>query len=321
MNMSQIESAINTDSPSWKRKIVRLIVFFLVVPYILIGLLIFFAQRKIIYPASMSPPLDARLAKLPNGQVHNVTVTTEDGLALHGWYYLPDGNTALSEDELQREMETAERIVIFFPGNGGKRSNRSTWHQGFTQENCHLLTFDYRGYAENPGSPSEEALLADARSIWNFLTIEHNVPARKIVLYGESLGGGVAIGLASQLCQEDSQNSPAAIIVRSTFSSIEDVASESLPIYPISLMLKDHFRSYDRIAYVTCPILMSHGGRDSTIPIRFGKKLFDHAPETSESGIKKRFLEYPVAGHNNLYISDFKTEILELFEQISVDIH
>ena len=120
----------------------------------------------------------------------------------------------------------------------------------------------------------------------------------RIILYGESLGGAVAIRLAAELCEADSP--PAGVILRSTFSSLVDAGAHHYPWLPVRLALVDRFNSIDRIPQLTCPILQIHGARDSIMPIELGRKLFEAAPEQSSSKIAKKFVELPDAGHNDV---------------------
>jgi fermentation-respiration switch protein FrsA (DUF1100 family) len=161
-----------------------------------------------------------------------------------------------------------------------------------------VFIFDYRGYGDNSGSPSEEMLAADARAIWNYATQERDVLPNRLILYGESLGGGVAVRLAAELSQADA--APAGLIVRSTFSSLVEAGEYHYPLLPVRLVLVDRFDSVDRIPDVTCPILQLHGARDSIMPIELGRRLFAAAPQGSSTGIAKHFVELRNAGHNDV---------------------
>jgi fermentation-respiration switch protein FrsA (DUF1100 family) len=161
-----------------------------------------------------------------------------------------------------------------------------------------VFIFDYRGYGENAGSPTEEALSADAQSVWEYATDERKIAPDRFILYGESLGGGVAVRLASELSEAGTP--PGALILRSTFTSLVDMGSHHYPWLPVRLVMVDRFPSAERIPAVTCPILQIHGARDTIIPIKFGRRLFETAPEASATGIPKRFVELPKADHNDV---------------------
>lgn len=161
-----------------------------------------------------------------------------------------------------------------------------------------VLIFDYRGYAENAGSPTETGLALDAQAAWNYATQQLHVPPERIVIFGESLGGGVAVSLAAEKCAAGSP--PGGLILRSTFSSMTDTAAHHYPWLPIRLALLDIYDSLSRIDKVTCPLLMMHGDNDFVVPAVLGKRLFDAVPRESASGVAKRFVVLPGAGHNDV---------------------
>lgn len=264
-----------------------------------VGLTLVFAlfQRSLIYLPAREGRIEPRHAGLSAGQVHTITLQTADGLELRGWHLLPQEQTADSAEDCERQLATG-RLVLFFSGNGGNRSFRTEECRALTDCGVHVFLFDYRGYGDNPGSPSEERLAADAHAIWDYATQQRHVAAGRIVLYGESLGGGVAVRLAAELCQAGTP--PAALILRSTFSSLVDVAAYHYPWLPVRLALVDRFPSTDRIPRVTCPLLQFHGGSDTIVPLEFGQRLLAAAPAASTSGMPKRWVEFPQADHNDV---------------------
>ena len=133
----------------------------------------------------------------------------------------------------------------------------------------------YRGYGGNPGTPSEAGLAADARAAVGWLA-DRGVEPDCLVLYGESLGSGVAVRLASQ-------TPVAAVLLESPFSSVADVAQALYPIFPVRALLHDRFDSVARIADIGAPLLVMHGEADRTVPVRFGRRLFDAAAEPKEA--------------------------------------
>jgi fermentation-respiration switch protein FrsA (DUF1100 family) len=235
---------------------------------------------------------------MPRGQVHTITVPAADQTVLHGWHVLPDGHTAANRAECDRELAAGRRLVLYFSGNAGNRRYRPLEFGIFTRLGADVFIFDYRGYGDNSGSPSEELLVSDARAIWNYATQERGVPANRIILYGESLGGGVAVRLAAELSQSDS--APAGLIIRSTFPSLVEAGEYHYPFLPVRLALVDRFESAVHVPDVTCPMLQLHGIRDTIMPIELGRRLFEAAPERSSSGIAKQFVELQNAGHNDV---------------------
>lgn len=287
----------SSDSLNWKRRLGR-IVLSIVIAYFLFVLMFALLQRYLIYLPSRAARIDPQDAELAAGQVHTITLQTDDGLELRGWHVLPNGQTASNRDECDRQLAQNRLLALYFSGNGGNRRYRIEEFAVFARLGCDVFIFDYRGYGENGGSPSEEALAADAQAAWRYATEERDVAPGRIVLYGESLGGGVATRLASEL--SESGTPPGGLVLRSTFSSLVDAGAYHYPWLPVRLAMVDRFPSTARIPSVTCPILHIHGTRDSIVPIELGRKLFAAAPEKSAKGIPKRFAELPRANHNDV---------------------
>ncbi len=131
-------------------------------------------------------------------------------------------------EETQQILADGHWLVLFFHGNAGDRRGRVDYCQVFNGARADVFVIDYRGYADNPGSPNETGLLKDARALWKYATETCNVDASRIVLFGESLGGGVAVGLAHEVCAAGTP--PAGLIVRSTFSSLTDAVAHPLSL-------------------------------------------------------------------------------------------
>src|SRR5690606_3218023 len=176
-----------------------------------------------------------------------------------------------------------------------------------TDLGCDVLIFDYRGYAENAGSPSEAAMVSDARAIWQFAVDEIDRDPGEIVLFGESLGGAVAIELAAWLSRQGTP--PAGLITNATFDSIPDLAAAHYPVLPLRWLVWDRWGSIDRIGAVTCPVLMCHGTRDALIPIAHGRRLFEAAPDRSAGGVAKTVVPIENAGHNDNPVSRLREEV------------
>jgi hypothetical protein len=277
----------------WKRGLL-----FLAVPYVGLVVVLASMQRALIYHPFPEQSLPALDVPLPAGQAHDVSVRTEDHLDLRGWLILAKGKTAADALELAARLQEGRPVVLYFPGNAGNRAYRELELRLLTDAGADAILFDYRGYGDSPGEPSEEGLARDARAVWRFATETNKIEPRRLVLFGESLGGGVAVRLASDLSEQHTP--PAGLILRSTFSSLTDAAAHHFPWLPVRWVLIDRFPSERRIRDVTCPILQLHGRRDTIVPFRLGQKLFAAAPEKSASGIAKRFVELPNANHNDV---------------------
>jgi uncharacterized protein len=230
-------------------------------------------QRRLIYfPSPGAVPSAATL--LPGAR--DALLDTEDGKRLGAWYLPGD--------------EKGPAVVVF-NGNGGDRSGRALLADGLSRLGLSVLLFDYRGYGGNAGTPSENGLAADARAAQAWLAEQPEVDPTRIVYFGESLGAAVAIGLAVE-------RPPAAMVLRSPFTSLAEVGRVHYPWLPIGRLLIDRYPSIDRIGSLTAPIMVIAGDRDDIVPDSLSKKLFDAAPEP------KRYLSVPGANHNDPALID-----------------
>jgi len=277
--------------------------------YVVLVVVLAFLQRKLIYYPTHADRLPASMLGSPADVVRDVGAITDDGIPLNGWHW------SASTDA----VEDANRfLVLFFHGNGGDRRHRVFDCQLLTRLGVDVLMTDYRGYGDNEGSPTEDGLGRDASAFWRLALSEGWSPDR-IVLYGESLGGGVAVGLAAEL--GESGTPPAGMILRSTFASLTDAAAWHYPWLPVRWFLVDRFSSVARISGIASPLLMIHGDSDRIIPIEMGETLFEAAPETS-AGIRRRFLRIPGGDHNNLVVTaarEIEEEIAEFLKQLRQD--
>jgi len=213
----------------------------------------------------------AHPADLPNLGVRATGLTTADRLSLFSWYLPPlDGRP----------------VIFYLHGNGGNIGYRGDRMRRFAREGYGVLMLEYRGYGGNPGTPTEAGLYDDARAGLEFLQRE-GITADRLVLYGESLGSGVAVHLAAR-------RPVAALILESPFTSVAAVAQYHYPYVPAALMIWDRYDSLSRIGRVSAPILILRGERDAVVPAPFSEALFDAAPEPKEGW------SAPDAGHVNL---------------------
>ena len=229
---------------------------------------LYFGQRSLLYLPDRTRP---RLGPLAEVGFREITLTTADGLSLLSWY---------------RPPREGAPVVAYFHGNGGNLDHRLNRMMRFAQEGLGVLLLEYRGYGGNPGAPSEAGLYADAAAALNFLSQE-GIPASRLVIYGESLGSGVAVHVAAG-------REIAALILEAPFTRLADPAAYHYPFVPVSLLLRDRFDSLSAIGRVRAPILVLHGERDRVIPVRFGRALLAAAPEPKEGWFS------PEAGHEDL---------------------
>ena len=150
------------------------------------------------------------------------------------------------------------------------------------------MLFDYRGYGGNPGTPTESGLAKDARAARSYLEGRDDVDPERIVYFGESLGAGVAVGLAVE-------RPPAALMLRSPFASLVAAARFHYPFLPVGLILKDRYPSIDRIPALECPLLVLAGTADGVVPFEQSRRLFDAARTK-----RKQFVTFEGADHNDV---------------------
>jgi fermentation-respiration switch protein FrsA (DUF1100 family) len=230
------------------------------------GLYVF--QRNLLYFPGPGRPELGDLAALG---VREITLKTADEVSLLSWYLPPrDGHP----------------VIAYFHGNGGHIGYRAERLRGFARHGYGVLMAEYRGYGGNPGTPSEAGLVADGAAALDFLAAEGIAPCR-IVIYGESLGSGVAVPLAAE-------RKVAGLILEAPFTSVAEVAQYHYSFIPASALVRDRFDSLARIGDVRAPILVLHGERDRVVPVRFGRALFDAAPEPKELWLARE------AGHEDL---------------------
>ena len=314
------DSVIATQKipPSRRKRVIRLVLCF-VIPYLAVVFMLTVFQRRLIYFPFREAVIRAYDTRLPGGRVHDIAVFGQDGLELKGWHVLPEGHTCPPE-ECDAQLQRGRPVVLYFSGNAANRSYRVSEVEVLCRLGADVFIVDYRGYGDNQGSPSEEMLAADAEALWKYATRDRKIEPKRIVLYGESLGGGVATRLAEHACRNGTP--PGGLILRSTFSSLADAGACHYPWLPVRMCLVDRYDSATRIGSVTCPILQVHGDRDHIVPIEIGRRLFDRAPPQSESGIAKRFAELPNAGHNDVLLTAERAlsgAVREFFEAIQAE--
>lgn len=229
--------------------------------------LMYLFQRSLMYfpDATRMAPAAAGLP-----QAEEVTLVSADGERLIAWHVAPRGPKA---------------VVLYFQGNAGASNLRAERFAWLTADGTGLLALSYRGYGGSTGKPSEDGLMRDARAAYDFAAARY--PAKRIVLWGESLGTAVAIALAAE-------RAVVGVILDAPFTSAADVGAAAYPFAPVRWLIKDTFRSDQRIARVSAPLLLLHGERDSIIPIAFGERLFALAREP------KRMVRFPQGNHADL---------------------
>ena len=231
---------------------------------VLAGLLTL-SQRRLIYLPTHTVPF-------VTGELRGweaVTLETTDDLILQGWFTPP---------------EKGAPVVIVFNGNAGNRGDRIPLGAGLADNGFGVLLFDYRGYGGNHGHPTESGLARDAAAAAAWVRIE--APDHSVAYVGESLGAAVAIELALD-------HPPAALVLRSPFTSLADVAAHHYWFLPVRTLLWDKYASIDRIAKVATPTLVIAGSVDSIIPIDQSQAIYAAVP------LRKELLVIEGADHND----------------------
>lgn len=220
--------------------------------YIAMASYLFFFQRNILYVP------DTHMASPQNYGLETAIekrITAADGTELVTWFLSGDPQT--------------QTLLIYYHGNAGNLGGRYNKLRAFNQTGMAVLALSYRGYGSSAGTPSEEGIYQDARA-----AIEYGkslgFEIENIVIYGESLGSGVAVQMATEYDVR-------AIALEAPYTSIAARGKERYPFIPIDLLLKDRFDSLSKIKSVTCPVLIFHGELDEVMPIHHGKRLLEAA--------------------------------------------
>ncbi len=201
----------------------------------------------------------------------------------------PDGRLLAAYDARPASSDTDLPVVVFFHGNAGNIAYRAPLVEELARGiAARIVMLDYTGYGGNEGSPSEKEVYRDGLAAYDYV-IGQGVPAERIVLYGESLGGAVALAVAAQ-------RPCAGVVTQSTFSSTSSLALKIYPWLPLtSLLARGSFPNADRLAEIEAPVLVAHGTRDEIIPFSEGEKL--HRAATGDA----EFLPVEGAGHNDFF--------------------
>jgi fermentation-respiration switch protein FrsA (DUF1100 family) len=243
-----------------------------VIVYAVILLLVFLFQARLIYFPEVERRLDAtpRAAGL---EFEEVSLRTADGETLHGWWV---------------PVSAARGTVLLLHGNAGNISHRLEYLTMFNRLGYASLIIDYRGYGKSSGTPSEDGTYRDAEAAWQYLIEARKLKPHDIVLFGESLGGGVVTWLALK-------HPSRALVLSSTFTSLPDLGAQVYPWLPVRWLARIGYNNLDRIRQITAPVLIAHSRDDDIIPFSHGQALFAAANKP------KQILELR-GGHNDGFI-------------------
>ncbi|MEZ7197124.1 alpha/beta hydrolase [Pseudodesulfovibrio karagichevae] len=225
------------------------------VVYAALAAWVFITQRGLVYCPRRElagTPDQAGLA------YEDVWLTTGQGTRIHGWW-LP--------------CEGADRVLLLCHGNGGNVSYLMETYRIFHDLGLSVLSFDYSGYGRSKGRPSEKATRGDARAVWDWLVGEKGIEPGRVVLFGRSLGGGVAARLAADLVEAGTD--PGGLIMESTFTSVTDMGAARYPWLPVRWLVRHRYDSVRALRGVRVPVLFLHSPEDDLVPYAMGRTLYE----------------------------------------------
>ncbi len=240
--------------------------------YALVLLLVFLFQPRLVY----FPQVERELATTPRSaglEFEEVWLQTADGEKLHAWW---------------TPVAKPRGAVLILHGNAGNISHRLEYLAMFNRLGYATLIVDYRGYGRSSGAPSEAGTYRDAEAAWRHLLETRRLGPQDIVVFGESLGGGVASWLAAKY-------PPRALILASTFTSVPDLGARVYPWLPVRWLARIEYNNRERIGQIAAPVLIAHSTQDDIIPFAHGEALFAAAREP------KQFLVLS-GGHNDGFL-------------------
>jgi pimeloyl-ACP methyl ester carboxylesterase len=267
---------------NWRRLAKRSLLF-LAAGYLLLCAGLFFWQKKIIYRPAVAANMEVANWGFAANQARDISFQSSDGLELHGWLVSPGGPKLAG-------LKNAPLVDLFFGAQNGHRGERVNTLKRLAGRGAWTICFDYRGFGDNAGTPSEEALARDARAAWDTL-MEKGVPPARVVLHGEALGAALAVRLAAELCNQNTP--PGGLVLEGAFPLLPDVLARMWPVFPMRWLAREHYDSRNHIKSVTCPLVMISGAKDVYAPVSAARTVFDAAPDTAKSGAPKQFVELP----------------------------
>jgi hypothetical protein len=235
--------------------------------YVGLAAMIYLAQRSLMYFPDRTATTPAA-AGLP--EASEVPLTASDGVRIHVWQVPP---------------QPGKPVVLYFHGNGGSLRYRVERFRRLIGAGIGLVALEYRGYGGLAGSPSEQGLIRDAEAAYGYAAAQY--PVQQIVVWGESLGSGVAVALAAE-------KPVGRVILEAPFTSALAIAESRYWYLPVRLLMKDQFRSDQRIKKVTAPLLILHGVHDRVVPFGMGEQMFDLANKP------KHIVRFLDGGHEDL---------------------
>jgi len=232
-----------------------------IIVYLLVTVSLYIFQRSLLYHPAENNYFGDKLTV----NIEKVKITTEDNIELLAWYHIKD----------IKKYKT----ILYLHGNAGSLENRIHKINHFENLNVNFLLLSWRGFSGNKGKPTEKGLYEDAKSAIRWLK-NKGIKEENIIIYGESLGTGVATEIAQN-------KNFAGVILETPFTSMVNVGKTKYPFFPVSFLLKDKYESDKKIKNIKSPILIMHGEVDKLVPFWMGKKLYNLANEPKYSYFSK----------------------------------
>lgn len=272
--------------PKWFSRIVRAMRAVLIA-YLLVVLVFMWLETVLIFPTWAIPAGDWDRPDLAH---EDIVFRSPDGTRLHGWYFAHPDPVA---------------YVLYCHGNGEDVAQLGDYMDTLRDRyDVAIFAFDYPGYGKSEGRPNERSVSVAGHAAQTWLAERSGIPANRIVIWGRSLGGALAIELAVD-------TGARAILVERTFTSLTDVAAYHYPWLPVRTMLRNRFDSLARIPKYHGPLLQSHGTADEVVPFECGRRLFDAA-----AAAPKQFIVLKDTGHNGPNSEDYYTNVQRFFAEL-----
>ena len=238
--------------------------------YLGVLVLLVLLERFLVYPA---PSVLSGNWNASEFKAQDVFFSSSDGTRLHGWYV---------------EHPDPQAHILFCHGNGEHVGYLGSWLEALSDKlDASIFAFDYRGYGKSEGKPFEQGVLEDAEAAQDWLARRAGLERNEIVVYGRSLGGGVAVHLAGM-------HGAHALVAERTFHSMLEIGVRQYPFIPVRYLMRNQYPSDQRISTYSGPLLQLHGTDDEIVPLESARILFEACPSN-----QKNFIEIPGMGHND----------------------
>lgn len=277
----------SSNRPSYRARL-KYIVIRLCVAYLIALTCLYLFQRRLMYfpSTSIASPTSYGLQN-----TDDLSLRTEDGLTIQAWHHA---------------AKPGMPLLLYFHGNADNLRVRAPKLAAFAEQGFGFLIISYRGFGKSEGSPSETGLYLDAEAAFSYVRDTLHLPTEKIVLYGESLGTGIAVEMATR-------HKVGGVILEAPYTSVRKRAQELFWWAPAFWLVHDHYDSLSKITDINAPLIVFHGENDQVIPIRHGKRLFNAANEPKIAHY------FPNTGHNTFDWDVLATFMAEFCAQFRLE--